>query len=362
MEINFLSEGNKEIQAQIKKVCESSLEIVNDEDKGILNSILKELAQDKWSTIKHQELNFLKNHDESVWADYLIFRWKFKIYPALKKAPEFPLYLLVEPSSVCNIKCKMCFQSDESFSCNKDYMGVMDFDMFKKIIDEAAEGGTKAITFASRGEPLLNKKFGEMLQYSKGKFYEIKINTNAILLTEELCRTILDAEVGIVVFSVDAYDKETYEKIRNTDKFPQVLENIKRFHKIRKEEFPNAKVVTRAHGVKVEKDFDDKKFHEFWKDIADAVTMMECIERWNTYENKVNSITKPCQFSFDRLYIWYDGKYNPCDEDYKSYQSFGNFKETTIRKIWNGEKITKFREAHLNGERTKLTPCDRCEL
>ena len=36
-------------------------------------------------------------------------------------------------------------------------MGVMDFELYKKIIDEADELGVGAVTIASRGEPTLHK-------------------------------------------------------------------------------------------------------------------------------------------------------------------------------------------------------------
>ena len=79
----------------------------------------------------------------------------------------------------------MCYQIDKSFS-NKSsgFMGYMEFDLYKNIIDQI-EGKVEAVTLASRGEPLLNKNFTKMIEYSSGKFLGFKINTNASLLTEK---------------------------------------------------------------------------------------------------------------------------------------------------------------------------------
>ena len=107
-------------------------------------------------------------------------------FPKEKKIYDFPIYLLIEPVSACNLRCVMCFQIDESFTSDSGFMGNMDLNLFKKTIDEAVEGGTKAITLASRGEPTLHPHLGEMLEYCKGKFFELKINTNATLLNEKL--------------------------------------------------------------------------------------------------------------------------------------------------------------------------------
>ena len=60
------------------------------------------------------------------------------------------------------------------------------------------------------------------------------------------------------------------------------------------------------------------------------------------------------------MYIWFDGKVNPCDSDYKSYLSYGNFKDGSIKKIWNNNIIQKLRNDHLKEKRRKIVPCDRC--
>ena len=102
------------------------------------------------------------------------------VYPQLKKVAKFPVYMLIEPVSACNLRCVMCFQIDKTFT-KKPYMGTMSLETFKKVVDEAVAGGTKAITMASRGEPLMHKKLPEMLEYAKGKFFEIKLNTNGTI-------------------------------------------------------------------------------------------------------------------------------------------------------------------------------------
>ena len=60
------------------------------------------------------------------------------------------------------------------------------------------------------------------------------------------------------------------------------------------------------------------------------------------------------------MYVWFDGKVNPCDEDYKSYLSYGKLGEKTIKEIWNNQKIKNLRESHSNKKRIDIVPCDRC--
>ena len=101
--------------------------------------------------------------------------------------------------------------------------------------------------------------------------------------------------------------------------------------------------------------------HVIYCPRCDHVTASFPLERWNTYENSVKSELKdPCEYLWDRMYVWFDGKVNPCDADYKSYLSYGNAKEYNLKEIWNSKIISKLRNAHINKKRTEINPCDRC--
>ena len=71
-------------------------------------------------------------------------------------------------------------------------------------------------------------------------------------------------------------------------------------------------------------------------------------------------IKDPCQFLWDRMYVWFDGKVNPCDNDYKSYLSFGNAKDFNLKELWNNKLISNLRDKHIEENRNKINPCDRC--
>jgi len=358
-ELSFLSQVTFSEKETVKELCKLFRKNTSD-DETI--TILDQYLSTDLNYLSPQEISFLLNNSKSKWVDYLIYRYRFNNYVKLGKIPKFPLYLLIEPTSICNLRCQMCFQVDKSFSSNKSFMGRMDFNMFTRVVDEAAAKGTKAVTLASRGEPTLHPQFGEMLEYCAGKFYEIKINTNAILLNTKLSHQILRSNIGMVVFSVDAYDNEGYKRIRNSKKFSQVAENIINFHSIREKHYTESNVITRAHGVQVEDDFDRKAFFSYWESITDEVTLSPSVMRWDTYNNSKNSKSSPCSTALDRMYIWYDGICNPCDADYKSYLKVGDVKANTIEDIWNGEVFEKFRNVHIDGNRSSLNPCDRCEL
>lgn len=373
LEIEFLSKTKitddflKEVIVQLN--LEKNKKWLPEESK-VLDTILKDLESkgnsksfsfDSEKFILHEnEYNYLSQNKKSMWTEYLIQRYKFKIYPVLKKLTDFPTYLHIEPVSYCNLRCPKCFQADSTFT-KPAYMGYMDVNLFKKIIDEAVDAGCKFLTMASRGEPLLHPKFGKIMEYTKGKFFDLKLDTNAMPITEEKSHQLLQNGVTELVFSVDTFDKDEYKKITKHGDFERVVKNIKRFHEIRRREYPKSKCKTRVSAVLYTDDFNVKNFLKFWGAIVDHVACVPLLKKCNIYSSKVSKKRSPCNLLWNGIFVWFDGIVNPCDEDYKSYLGMGNVKESSIRDIWTGEKFTRLRDAHLKGRRQSYIPCNRCD-
>ena len=167
--VEFLTKKNANTSLIIENLQKSHKNVKNDDDKKILNELLNLISRKNSTFLTPQEIHFLDSNNPRIWSEYLIFRYKMQYFPRNRIVYDFPLYLLIEPVSACNLRCIMCFQIDESFT-NSNLMGMMDIKLFKNIIDQAVKGGTKAITLASRGEPTLHPKLGEMLEYCSGKF------------------------------------------------------------------------------------------------------------------------------------------------------------------------------------------------
>ncbi len=363
------------IQAQLPLLLKHALGESNDnmERQGILQS-LEESVQDRLSEniledgpneafrLTQQEIHWMERHPKAKWLDYLCYRYKFKTYPRLKKLETFPLHLLIEPTSVCNLRCVMCFQVDLSFT-RDEFMGFMPWKLFTDVVDQARDHGCAAITMASRGEPTLHKQFGEMLRYcADAGIMDIKINTNATMLTEKLCHDVLAAEVSEVVFSVDGGTKDTYEQIRVGGQFERVVENVERFNRIRSEQYPLSPTVTRISGVQVNEHQDIDQIARFWSQLVDQVTVKRATPRWDSYHNKPIEIQHACSPLWERMYVWFDGKANPCDFDYKSQLCVGDATTTLLSEIWLGNAYQRLREQHLERMRQHIVPCDRCPV
>ena len=293
---------------------------------------------------------------------YLVHRYRYEIYPQLRIADDFPPYLQIEPTSICNYRCVFCYQTDNKFNKRSSgHMGHMKLDTFKFLIDQA-EGNIEFISLASRGEPLLCPDFKEMLSYTRDKFFNLKINTNASLLDEEMSHAILKSGVKTLVFSADAADSVLYSKLRVNGKLEKIVKNIKKFQEIKFKNYSKSKIITRVSGVKVSKEQKLNNMENYWGDLVDQVAFVDYLPWENVYNSKHSEIETPCSDLWRRMFIWWDGKANPCDVDYKSQLSVGDINNKNISELWTSNYYNKLRQQHELKLRSDASPCNRCVL
>lgn len=304
----------------------------------------------------------IATYDDAVLPRYLVHRYRYEVFPQQKILDEYPPYLQIEPASVCNFRCVFCFETDPTFTAkSQGYMGQMSFDLFRQIVDQA-QGNIEFVSLASRGEPLLCKDIIPMLNYAQGKFLNLKLNTNASLLDEAKCHAILSGGVKTVVFSADAAEEPLYSKLRVNGNLATVLGNIERFQKIRQTQYSSVPVITRVSGVQFSDDQSLDSMQRVWGNLVDQVAFVQYNPWENVYSRDIASLAEPCSDLWRRMFVWWDGKVNPCDVDYKSTLSVGTFPEHTLSALWRSSGYSGLRDAHLHGRRECIGPCNRCAV
>ena len=333
------------------------------DDNNNLKKIINEIKQNKKIIfpISNHEIFYCSNlvtAQEKL--NYLHHRYKFYRANKFHEEYESPPYLLLEPVSACNLRCPMCFQIDKTFT-RKPYMGIMKWDLFSRLIDEAEEIGVGSITLASRGEPTMHPQYSSMLKYisKKKNIFELKTNTNATFLTEEICHSIFESGTTTIVISADHYEKEKFEQLRKGSDFEKILKNVILLNNIKTNHYKGSKTEIRISGIDFYKDLDRKKFNNFWKPYCDTVSVGYAVERWDTYANEPHpEIKSACSFLWDRMYVWFDGKTNPCDADYKSYMSYGDVSNSTIKDVWNSKNLRNLEKCILKKEIVSILVID----
>ena len=138
------------------------------------------------------------------YALYRLEWWLAKYWPAKR-----PTHLDIEIASACNLKCTFCPQSLEKKKFPVKFMEPL---LFEKIIAEAHWLKIPSIKLNLRGEATLHPEFKELCENIKGKFLDIRLNTNGnypVALNEIIAETFTE-----VCFSVDAFMEDTYKSIR----------------------------------------------------------------------------------------------------------------------------------------------------
>ncbi|MBI5401568.1 radical SAM protein [Candidatus Wolfebacteria bacterium] len=284
----------------------------------------------------------------------MLYRIEWRTAPWRKKVRSFPVHLGIEPTNHCNLNCVFCARH------NIDYkFGFMDFDLYKKIIDEGAVNGLRSVKLVRGGESLLHPRFVDMIKYAKEKgVIDIMFNTNATLLTPAKSVEIIDAAPDLIIFSVDVPDKKIFEQQRVGANYDQVERNVKNFIELKNKS--KAKILTRAHMVYTpETEVYIDKHIKRWKELCDEVTVNRAVE----YSEKTKNTCFKCRTPFRRLDITWDGSVYVCDPDYdpKGKLLLGDANVQSINELWHSDKIRKMRENFNNLSPGSMDPCKYCK-
>ena len=286
------------------------------------------------------------------------YRQKWKEWPESFTVGEFPLFLDIEVTSVCNLKCPFCATTYHSDEIEK---GFISSKIVKKIIDEGADNGLYGVKFNYRGEPLLHPDIHKFVKYAKNKgLIDVYFNTNALRLTEDIAVKLIDSGLDRISISIEGYTKETYEKNRVGSDFETVLRNVQKLKELKDRlgvEYPLVRIQT----VLLPELIDYlAKYKNFWLSWADEVAYLD----YKEMKARKKGIAYPwaCPQLWQRMQVWWDGTLLPCNHDDEARLLQGNIHKMSIKEGWNSEFLNSVRQKHKEGLAHLLEACDGCYL
>ena len=142
--------------------------------------------------------------------------------------PALPSRLYVECTAACNISCTDACCAPETGITKTRNAGMLDFDLFKKVIDEAGPGLVR-IDFFNYGEAFLHKRAIEMCEYIKSRFPHIYLytSTNGLMFTEESAKRLVHSGNDEVTFCIDGASQESYVQYRQRGNFDIAMRNLR---------------------------------------------------------------------------------------------------------------------------------------
>jgi len=271
-----------------------------------------------------------------------------------------PPELCIETTSVCNARCIMCPQ--ENMGRPKT---AMDFELFKRIVDQCVELGVKSIKPHNYGEPLLTPSFDKYISYIREKSSSIKIVlvTNGTLLDDKCANFLIDQGVNQVNISIDGITGETYERIRRNCKSQEVVNNTLNLINRKKEQkakFP--KILVEVIRMP-ETESEVPLFRKTWESLADRAVITHYTTRAGSLgglegESKKNRV--PGFRLWKQLVICSNGEVALCCADWDCSILIGNLNVQSLIEVWNSESTNRIREFHLQRTPQKIPLCARC--
>jgi len=138
-----------------------------------------------------------------------------------------PSRLYVECTAACNISCFQACCAPETGITRTRQAGMLDFDLFTRIIDEAGPTLVR-VDFFNYGETFLHKRAVEMCEYIKSRFPHVYLytSTNGLALKEDAARRLVRSGIDEVTFSLDGATQASYERYRQRGRLDVALATL----------------------------------------------------------------------------------------------------------------------------------------
>jgi len=280
-----------------------------------------------------------------------------KLLQRIPEESDFPSTILLDTISFCNLKCSMCPHVHM-----KRKPGIMEWDLYRKLIDEIAENKPDAqiwITFF--GEGMILKDLPEKIKYARDKgLTNILLNSNGNLFKTDYSRRLIEAGLNGLYIGIDAFKPETYAKNRVKGNLETVTNGVIEYKKML-DEFgkPDQKLIVQFVEMDNNRaEIDD--FVKFWNSHNIDVKVRPMVS-WAGEVDAPNLCTDmdrlPCYWAMNTINITDTGRVAMCSVDLNCDVDMGDVVTHSIKEIWNST-LLDFRTKHRNCEWNSLP--DKC--
>jgi len=290
----------------------------------------------------------------------------FSYFTRQNRVYSYPIIFQIEPTNHCPMNCVMC---PRQFMKRK--LGFMDFNLYKKIIDQVKVYDTH-IQLHHFGDPLMHPQIDKFIKYAHDRGIKINCSVNPILLTREMSARLVDSGLDRIYISLDSVDDESYKKIRGTRaNYDRAVSNIRYFAdlKVRRRKKNPHITIGLIYMKSTKGNVDD--FRKFWRipGIDDV-----CIKPFTGFGLKSllpyadasslkrieHKCTYPCFLPWRSMTVLWDGRVVPCCYDYDGKYVIGDLKKELLKDVWNSGRMVLLRRQNNLNDFTGNDLCGPC--
>lgn len=292
------------------------------------------------------------------------------------KVSGMPVSLSIEPAAICQLHCPECtLGSNQLIRSNK----LMDFDLYKRIIDEVGPTLLYLLLYF-QGEPFLSPTIFDMIAYADNKNIYTATSTNGQSIDQTVASKIVKSGLKKIIISLDGVTQETYETYRvggNLNKTLQAIEFINAEKKAQNSRFPAIElqmIIFRhnEHEIETFKKIARKmkvqkitiKTAQIYK-YTEKTELIPTIKKYSRYKT-INGnwelkkkLHNRCLRMWQSAVITTDGELLPCCFDKNADFSYGNLNKYSVKELWNNDKALSFRKRILSN-RKSIDMCQNC--
>ena len=246
-----------------------------------------------------------------------------------------PHTIQFEISTFCNAGCVFCPRNTLTRP-----QGTMTDDMFHKIIREGKAMGVHRFIPFLNGEPFINPKLFDWLDYMEKEQVSTCLFTNAELLDKKkIDRLVKYKNIEYINCSFNAATEATRLKVMPGSHFDSTKENID--YLIEKSPFKIKVGMTVVEDNIAEKDL----FRHLWPGRAKFGDFVNWAGSKHDSQEKIGDRI-PCPQLLTHLNILWDGRVCLCCFDYDGKVILGDLNTQNLQEIWDNSK--SIRDRHLS--------------
>jgi len=160
-----------------------------------------------------------------------------------EEAREFPPMVILDVCNVCNLECIHCphvaLKKEDTYQAT-----FLKWEWFEKIAREVGEHPGTLLRYASDGESLLHPRFLEMVAHAHQVGVRPQnLTTNGLSLDADKSKSLLKGGIDVIDISLDAFRKDTYERVRKKSNFHRVMANVHKLLELRDRIRPETKIM-----------------------------------------------------------------------------------------------------------------------
>ncbi len=277
-----------------------------------------------------------------------------------------PLFVSVEPASVCQLRCPECPVGlrNTGKPGYRDTELCMSLEVWHRVLSEIHDTAF-IVQFYFQGEPLLNKDLPEMIRDAHEAGLYTIVSTNAQAMTEAIAEALVNSGLDRIIVSMDGLTDESYNAYRIGGSLEKCKEALKWLYS-QKSKVKSRKPIIELQCLRLKSNEHEwAQFKREYKalgadrlvfktaqlyDYAYGHPLMPSQERYSRYIKGEDglyhrrSLRKGCWRVWSGVVVTTNGEVLPCCYDKNHAYAYGNIMDAPLKELFANERAMAFRK------------------